>query len=235
MCYHARSTCVTVIVDITPYDPNPAYPYDINNMSRWCFVSVDAEPDTHATGMSRRNNVGTTSAEQHLQDQFIGLIGALGDLLQHHLPLGGEVMLHHRRMQHQIQQQIQGTGGLLGGNQHVEMHVVESGGCIGAASESFNLSIEGSCWQLIASLEHEVFKEVRHPLLTPLLVGASSATPEIEASQCSFRHRRCDDTDAVGQFPTVEVRPDQRSAQNYVAKFHSVPAAPDAVLRVGLL
>ena len=179
--------------------------------------------------------VRTASAQQHLQDQFVGLIGTLGDLLKHDFPLGAEIALQNRRMQHQIKQQIQGTGGLLGGNQHMEMHIVESGGRIGAASESFDLAIEGTCWQLIAAFEHEVFKEVRHPLFSPLFAGASSATPEIKACQRSLRHRRCHAADAVGECPRGEVRSDQRSAQNYVAKFHSVPAAPDAVLRVGLL
>merc|ERR1711991_915009 len=114
----------------------------------------------------------------------------------------------------------------------MEMHIVKTGGRIGAAPESFDLSIEGSRRQPIAALEHEVFEEMRHPLLPPLFAGATSATPEVEAGQCCFRHRRCHATDAVGECPRGEVRPDQRSAQNYVAKFHSVPAAPDAVLRV---
>lgn len=161
--------------------------------------------------------------QQLLQNQLIRLIGVLGHLLQHHLPLQAEGLLLQGRVQNQIQQQIKGLLARLGRDQNVEMHVIKAGGGIAAAAKGLDGQIKGTSLQPLTALEHHVFQEVRHPFLSSSLREASGSTPEVKAGERSFGHLGCHAAHTVGEGPMVQCRTVQQAGQNCVAKFHSVP------------
>ena len=173
--------------------------------------------DGSSVGMVR-----TALFQQLLQDLLIRLIGVLGHLLQHHLPLQAKGLLLKGWVQNQIQQQIQSLLTLVGRDQHMEMDVIKAGGGIAAPSQGFDGQIKGPCLQPIAALENHVFQEVSHSFLSSSLGEASGSTPEIQAGERSFGHLRCHAADAVGEGPVVQRRTVQQAGQNCVAKFHSV-------------
>ena len=91
--------------------------------------------DRLAVGMAR---TGRAVLHRHV----LRLVLALGQLLEHHLTLHGEGVALQTGPQHQIQQQIEGLRRPGGGDQHVVVDIVESGGRVAAAAEGFHPPVE---------------------------------------------------------------------------------------------
>ena len=134
--------------------------------------------DRLAIGMAR-----TGLGQQALQRHLLRLILALGQLFEHHLALHGECFWLQPRVEHQIQQQIEGLRGRLRWNQHVVMNVVEAGGGIAIAAKGLHPAIELTGGQTLAALEHHVLKEVGQAALPRALPGAAGPAPKIQTHQ----------------------------------------------------
>ena len=102
------------------------------------------------------------------------------------------------RVQHQIQQQIQGVGSGLRWNQDVVVNVIESGGGIAVAAHRFNAQVEFPRPQPLAALEHHVLEEVGHAALPGSLEHTAGPAPEVEADQGGVGQGQIHHAGAVG-------------------------------------
>ena len=157
-----------------------------------------------------------------LDDLFIGLIAILGNFLKDNVAFHPIGISAQRWFEDEIKQKFQGFACTFWWNEHMEMHVIETCGCIATATKGFDPSIEISSPKLPASLEHHVFQEMGQTLLTLVFEGTAGTTPEIKASQPRIRHGGEDAPTSVSkrlvrQFWTVGW-----VAQDPVAKSHSV-------------
>ena len=157
-----------------------------------------------------------------LQHLVVRLIAVLGDFFQHHVPLHGEAVLVQCGVQHQVKKKIEGFAGFLGGDEHVEVHIVKACGCVAAATKSFDSPVEFTGAQRVAALEHHVFQKVCDPLLPLVFPGAAPTAPEIKAGECRIWHGSRDKAAAVVQRAVVEQRTGWDRSQGPVAKSHSV-------------
>jgi hypothetical protein len=124
-------------------------------------------------------------AQQLLKCHLLRLVFALGQLFEHHLALHRKVAAIEAWLQHQIQQQIQRLRCCLGRDQHVIVHIIETGGGIAVAPQGLHLEVELTSLKLLASFEHHVLEEVRQPGFSLAFTGATGPAPEIKA-----HHRR---------------------------------------------
>lgn len=69
----------------------------------------------------------------------------------------------------------------------MEVHVIETGGGVAAAAESFDLAVEITWLQPFTPLEHHVLEKVSHALFTALFPEAAPPAPEIKADETGSR------------------------------------------------
>ena len=140
-------------------------------------------------------------AEGLLQNPLVGLILILRDLFKHHIPLELECFLAQRGIENQFKQQLEGQRCLIRRDQHMEVNVIKTSRSIAAAPKGFNSSVEFSCPKPLAALEHHVFEEVSHPLLTRFFRSTSSSAPKVKTGEGCIGHFSCDTSHAVCQRP----------------------------------
>ena len=137
--------------------------------------------------------------QQVLQGQLLGLVLALGQLLEHHLALHLKLPGIQSRFKNKIQQQIEGFRRPFRRNQHMKMHIVETGGGIAAAAKGLDATIEFSRRQGVAALEHHVLEKVSHAAFVSSFGGTAGPAPKIDADQRRIRAIHLDHRDGIGQ------------------------------------
>ena len=157
---------------------------------------------------------GTGPGEGLLQDPLVGLILVLRDLFKNHIPLELECLLAQRGIENQVKQQLEGQRCLIRRDQHMEMNIIKSSCSIAAAPEGFNRPVEFSCPKPLTALEHHVFEEVSHPLLTRFFRSTSSSAPKVKTGERCIRHFSCDTSHAVCQRPMRQLWAGERRDQS---------------------
>ena len=95
---------------------------------------------------------------------------------------------------------MEGFAGFLGGDEHVEVHIVKARGCIAATTERLDSSVEFTGAKRAAAFEHHVFQEMGHAVLLVLFNGTACAAPELKTGHGRIEHRQ------QGQRQTVAER-----------------------------
>ena len=160
--------------------------------------AVPMAKDGPPVGMIRAGVV-----QELLQHLLIRLIGVLGDLLQHHLPLRGEGFPFQGRAEHQVQQELERPLGRVWGDQHMKVHVIKAGCGIAAATQGLNGTIKGAGLEPFASLEHHVLEEVSHAFLASRFSETPGSAPQVQAGQRCLRHLRRHAAHPIGKAPVV--------------------------------
>ena len=137
--------------------------------------------------------------EQLLEGLLLGLIFALGQLLQDDLPFEHKIVGSDFRLEHQLRQQLTGQRQRLLGHQHVVVHVIKSGGGVADPAVGLHLPIEGTGGELFIAFEHHVFQEMGHAVLLALLNGTAGATPELKTGNGRIGYRQQGQRQTVAQ------------------------------------
>ena len=125
--------------------------------------------------------------QQMLKGQFLRLVFALGQFLEHHLPFHLEFHRIEPWFEHQVQEQIEGFGSPGRGNENVKVHIIETGGGIAAAAEGLDSAVEFARAQGPAALEDHVLQKMGHAAFLSRFRGTAGPAPEIDAGERRVR------------------------------------------------